>query len=528
MIISNATIADIRRTNGGGRSKNVPVGFAGFQCRSCDRGRFFPTAVANLNSAVNNAFYNHVVRCDGKSLDDLMKKELERECKRHNAELASLVRGSQTRFYKVIWERLRAADNLEQGQRQGVGGDGGGDDDRIGKVGSGNGTACTTTIVEGLSRGDNEGTAMTLIDILKDKENEGSTVPAPLSPPPLAVLLLRQLNICHVKPYDVAARNYSRGALLISPIASASSLSLGYTGLCCRLCQRNNARYFPEKWQNLRSGLLYSFYQHITKGCDAVTAHVKNKIVEAAQNNIISGTRTRLLTNHASSSSDDDVFFQELYDRLRQKDEQNDTTADTTTLMSSQYDPTPPPDDAGSLFIRTAGGYYTCLSCHNVPLNLRGKYCLYSHAPSFDEIERHRVRCTHDKFCLDAPKRALEGMMATIDNFDQNSIVGESFKNVVRVLVRNNESLVNVFTHGALSDHNDNEGNDVSTLTSTDTNADNAWNKSGLWKELKKEMAVPNADVNDLKTAVLELGMGLEENDYFWDYVRLLRPSCFC
>ena len=104
----------------GNRRNNVLARMAGMCCRNCNlqketvheplhavpAGRSFPSAPDNMASALNSFFFNHMQNCYNVSVE--LKRALSNLRKIHSAQCASLMFGSQRRFFGRVSEKLKS------------------------------------------------------------------------------------------------------------------------------------------------------------------------------------------------------------------------------------------------------------------------------------------------------------------------------------------------------------------------------------------------------------------------------------
>lgn len=99
-------------------------------------------------------------------------------------------------------------------------------------------------------------------------------------------------------------------------------------------------------------------------------------------------------------------------------------------------------------FAREANGVYQCQNCKMIPQDLRAEGSICAEAPSVSFVQDHCRICRGEVFDLTYCAGLMKDFISTETGLNTSVVIQPRFKNIIRVMVGDEESLVEVFTHG--------------------------------------------------------------------------------
>lgn len=455
----------------GKKTKMIRLGLAGYCCRWCqgdsegrhgDDGwscRSFPSAAEGLSSSISNSFATHLQKC--RKVPDPVKKALLAYKKLHHRQMGQLTYGSQSRLFREIWSRLRAADKNEETSSSELLRNPS-DTANMDHIDSSDHRSLVKPFADNdvfASVGE-EATDRQAFD-----EQRDSGVPVCHDEETVAVLQKAETN------WDLSVNGHlivpqdrhlvsDYVFLAMRQLTKVSSDDLdvqrrrqtcetGMPGLACIHCFHEDqsavspvGRSFPSAPDNFASALNTSLFNHM-QAC----LHIPDSIKRALVN-------TRKIHSAQCASikfGSQRRYFNLLYDRLINA---NDLHGSDSIPPSSRnhvdsfltqcgFMDLPNKDKSKVMAI--------CLSCRMVPIQFRVRDSCFVGKPRYDLVRQHQTSCKGSYLDLEAVTDLLEEALqescnGTKDSFDINAIASQSFKSLVGTAVGDEQSLIKLFT----------------------------------------------------------------------------------
>ena len=192
-------------------------------------------------------------------------------------------------------------------------------------------------------------------------------------------------------------------------------------------------------------------------------------------------------------------------------------------------------EENGFIAIPSATGWYGCIRCRMVPINLRAEGSMSSERPDHSFVQQHHKICKADSFDLSTLLTITKKMVASVPGVSMDLFKSSAFKEFVGSLVGGNEALVQVFTDDILELETIRTGPESSTIKG-DENRKHCIEErmsiesKGLWSSFPANIdtgAATSLLLDDLLREVdEESGRLLLISDHFKDYIRTIAPSC--
>eukprot|EP00978_Attheya_sp_CCMP212_P025167 scaffold80508_cov60-Attheya_sp.AAC.9 len=327
-------------------------------------------------------------------------------------------------------------------------------------------------------------------------------------------MILKQMKMIHLTEME-----FSR----------SSGFRVGMAGICCRHCSVDKGgktygtgRSFPTAPDNIASTVNSSIYNHIQK-CPNVSTALKQAFVNLK--------RMHPMQLAALPFGSQRRFFQFYFSRLRAGDLKSLPLNEDSSQSEPQHSTTHVAEpvvvekilDVNTIigkysFMKGPSGCFVCKRCRMVPLELRADKSIFLEAcPTTDSMKQHFHSCQENAFDISRVVQLVRGMVLSIHGFGIDSLVQPAFRNLVKVLVGENERLVKVFTEGVLeADCQD----DDSKTSSFDTR--------GLWSEFPPSVNLQEANeaLASFLTSVPAISPStfLQDAD-FVSYVYIIAPA---
>eukprot|EP00980_Cylindrotheca_fusiformis_P007757 scaffold1648_cov115-Cylindrotheca_fusiformis.AAC.12 len=463
MAICHASAMDF--VSRGKKTKLMRLGFAGFCCRHCHAlnirthaCRSFSSAPDNLASAISNSFVLHLAKCPHTPIK--IKQALNALKKIHPRQMQQLPYGSQRKCFFQMWDRMRAADKIVEGEElpnaeelataasksMAVRPD----------FSSSNSTAAVETAIESnrknsRSAGFPVSSNPNSLKVLKEAEETWDPVndndnlmekDDRYLISDYVFLTMRQLKLALPTPSDFRGNRRNNVLMRIA-------------GMCCKHCDSANSfvasgRTFPSAPDNMASAFNSSLYNHL-QNCPGISVELKEafqdlrKIHSMQCQNLVFGSQRK--------------FFNKVYAKLKEVPipehliQANNaaaaakipmvrastagavgttSAADSKVLQKYHFVVGESPEDG---FPR----YYQCLQCRAVPYEFRAPGGVHNSRPTILSLQQHANLCQKDGLYLGFVKKAKDVLLsAHLSPLSEK----ESVRELVRCVVGGDEELM--------------------------------------------------------------------------------------
>jgi len=542
----HATHFDVMNPRGK-KSRSFRPGTAGFTCRNCaalvrqreasgeSRGTSggyeagiaassFPSTVMALCTTVTQSLLNHWQRCPYTKQE--VKDAILAYKKIHPKQMLQLPKGTNGRFWAMLWNRLR---ELDQETSEIANDNGRGD--RTLAVGSPlNAIAASTPTA---SQSQTEFTAglpfgaavrspspppnerpenfptpsnQETLEVLAAAKNEAfdgilfASLSEMMMVTDLVILIVRQLSPCQLLASDLKYRR-----------------SVGKGGVQCKHCmERGSIRYggaasgrtFPSAPDNWASSLKESIYNHLLR-CDLVPKSIQRaltdlKLLNTEQMNTLKFGSQR-------------QYLRILHQRITAWGASNTTSFNANVHLAEADDATL---EQYGFYLNTMG-WYGCARCRMVPIDLRAKDSLSHQRPREAFVAQHAKTCKGATFDLSALLVVAKQMVdaAQNPNISLDILQSPPFKEFVRSLLGDSDDLVDVVTEDVV---------ELSKATADATSVGRKFNSKGLWASFPASVDISTAKLlfdNFLLGLDTEAAESLRNNEPFKAYIRIIAPS---
>jgi len=565
LAVVHATSSDV--SSRGKKARSVRTGCAGFTCRSCllaarkcQDGRgvpgiggyeagmaysSFPSGDMALCTTLSQTLYNHWQKCP------FIKTEVRHALvvykRLHAKQNAQLPRGSNGRFYKMLWARLKS---MDKSPVEMVAAPSPQNPVEAPFVAVSSAASESTAVLPSQpapptadsSASQSASAACTSsssferpahFPVSKDeetvrvlaaaKEEKCDEILLRLGEESLVtdfvLLIMKQLAPCHPMASDMKFRR-----------------NVGKSGVCCKRCNEQgrmgyggSGRTFPSAPDNLASSLKESMFNHLVQ-CELVPEPVKHALRD-------------LKALHSDQMASLQFGAQRQY--LRILHERLTVWAVQARIESSGGDDTPfrlsaPPQVAANDailekngFAVMASGWYGCLQCRMVPVDLRAAGSLSQERPDQTLVQQHYKNCKADSFDLSTLLTTTTNMVDSIPGVSIDLLKNPAFKEFVRSLVGGNETLAHVFTDGIVE--LDRRMGADSSATKEDSDylhddeAASITDSKCLWASFPARIniaATTERLLNLLREIDGESSSLLRNSSHFKEYIRTVAPSC--
>ena len=534
----------------GKRAKSFRPGTTGFTCRNCaemvrqreEKGGIggyevgiaassFPSTEMALCTTVTQSLLNHWQKCANTTQE--VKDAILAYKKIHPMQVSQLPKGTNGRFWAMLWNRLRALDK-ESSEMV----DDSGRDDRILPADSLTNAAATRIPTEAPSQvnprspspspnerpknfpiSSNQET-LEVLDAAKNEAFDGvlfASLSEMMLVTDFVILIMRQLSPCQLLTSDLKYRR-----------------NVGKGGVQCKHClKRGTVRYggaasgrtFPSAPDNWASSLKESCFTHLMR-CDMVPENVQRALADLKalhteqMNTLKFGAQRQYLrilhqritawaaANREGATANASVNKVEVESNIRLPQ----VEADDTSLEKHG-------------FCLNPMGWYGCIRCRMVPFDLRAKRSLSQQRPHETFVAQHANICKGETFDLSALLTVAKDMVDAISNpkISLEIIQSPAFKEFVRSLVGDSDNLVDVLTEGVVALSK--AAADASTDTST---GDEKFNSRGLWASFPASINLGTTKLlfdNLLREIDFDSAEKLRTNEHFKAYIRIVAPS---
>ena len=538
----------------GKRAKSFRPGTTGFTCRNCAKmvrqreasgdvrgyeagiaASSFPSTEMALCTTVTQSLLNHWQRCP--STKQEVKDAILAYKKIHPMQVSQLPRGTNGRFWTMLWNRLRALDKETSDMV-----DGSGRDDRMFPAGSLKNTAAARTPTEARSqfnaiaplpfkaaprspspspngRPENFPTSSNqeTLEVLADAKNGAfdgvlfASQSEMMLVTDFVILIMRQLSPCQLLASDLKYRR-----------------NVGKGGVQCRHCLKRGSvrcagaasgRTFPSAPDNWASSLKDSSFNHLMR-CDMVPENIQRaladlKLLHTEQMNTLKfGAQRQYLrilhqrvTAWAAANREGATTNASMDIEVESKIKLPQVGADDTSLEKHGF------------FSNSIG--FSCLRCRMVPVDLRARGSLSQQRPHESFVAQHAKICKGEAFDLSALLTVAKQMVDAVPNpnVSLEIIQSPAFKEFVRSLVGDSDNLVDVLTEGVVA---------LSKATADTTPGDEKFNSRGLWASFPASIDMSTTKLlmdNLLREIDSDSAEKLRTNEHFKAYIRIVAPS---